>query len=457
MADRKTEICEFLEGIRISNLALIAGIDEYASILDYAHLVREENGYKIWTDALQKALIEHRGVMIPAGDSPYYIDRSVRIPSNRHIEAAPDAVIRLCENVRVLMLRNENTHDGAHAPISGHDRNVNISINGGRWEESNTRRRGYGDTGMYDESRSLFGVSTCMLFNNIENLTLTNMTFARTAAFAIQIGDARNVVMENITFENCFADGIHINGSTENVLVRNISGKVGDDLVALNAYDWQNSSVNFGPARVILCENIAAEPGEGYKSMRLEPGIYTYDDETQVDCALEDVVIRRVSGVTTFKMYYQTPRYAIGADPEKGDTGGMNNIFFEDIDVDLAAPVDDLNSYMESDPVRGWFGAFEICSRAGYVSFENIRITLHENYPLTSPVVVGPKSIRLDQYEIFDPYITGGAEKIEFKNVYINGQKANSAAELVHITEFDDINRDGKSSGRGYVREITIE
>lgn len=458
MDKNKDIIMRFLEQIRITNFAYIAGMTNWCSIEDYSHLVREADGCKIWTDALQQALIEHNCVMLPAGDAPYYIDSSVRIPSNRHIEAAPDAVVRLMDGVKVLMLRNEQTLDGTHMPISPDGRDVNISINGGRWEEYHQKRAGYGKSGMYDDDRSFYGVSTCMFFDHIENLTLTNMTFANTAAFAVQLGNAKNVVIENITFENCFADGIHINGNVENVMVRGIHGQVGDDLVALNMYDWQNSSVNFGPGKCIWCEDIISSPGKGYKSMRLQPGIYTFDDGSSVDCALTDVVIRKVQGVHTFKLYYQTPAYELGTNPENGAPGSIDNMYFDDIDIDLSAPVDGFDEYLNSDPVRGAFGAFEIGSKVGCISFENIRLALHsDKYPLSCLITVGPKSIRVGNKEIFDPYISSHVENLQLKDIYVNGEKLSNAGSIVKTVCFEDINGDGHSTGKGTIGEIHID
>ena len=457
MQNRKYEIVKFLEEIRVSNMALIAGLTNCCSLDEYSDLVREKDGMKIWTDAFQKALNEHQVVVIPAAEEPYYIDAPVTIPSNRHIEAAYDAVIRLVPETKLIMLRNENTLDGTHMPFSHECANNNISINGGRWEESNTIRKGYGKSGMYDEERSFFGVSTCMLFGNVENLTLTNMVFAHTAGFSVQVGDAKNVVMENITFKTCYADGLHINGNVENVLVRNISGEVGDDLVALNTYDWQNSSINFGPGKCILCENIISAATGKYKSMRLEQGVYIYDDGSEVDCSLTDTYIKGIRGVHTFKMYYQTPKYIVGEEPERGAPGSMDNIFFEDIEIDLSAPVDGLNDYLNSDPVRGWFGAFEMGSNIGYVSLENVRVTLHnDKYPLSRLIVVGPKSARKGELEVFDPYISNRVECISLKDVTVNGELLTNCEGHIRITRFDDVNGDGKSTGQGFLEKVEI-
>ena len=223
-------------------------------------------------------------------------------------------------------------------------------------------------------------------------------------------------------------------------------------------YDWQNSSVNFGPGKCILCDDISSTTSEGYKSMRLQPGIYTYDDGTQVDCALNDVVVRGVRGVTTFKLYFQTPAYEIGTKPEAGDAGSVNNMYFEDIDVDLSAPVDHFKEYVDSDPVRGAFAAFELGSNIGSISFENVHLTHHgDEYPLSGLITVGPKSIRVGEKEIFDPYISNHVEYIQLKNVYVNGEKLTEAGDMVRVVSFDDVNGDGNSTGAGTVGNIVVE
>ena len=232
------------------NKKKISSLRKRALLTDYTHLVRESDCGKVWTEALRVALLENEIVEIPTGREPYYIDDTVVIPSNRRIEAWR-AVLCLTPECRVLMFRNEHVKDGAKAPIDSSNRDCNISISGGCFAESRTERAGYGKSGRYSENEEFFGVSTCMLFNNIENLTLENVTFQNTAGFAVQVGDIRNAIFENIWFRDCFADGLHINGGSENIAARHIYGEVGDDLIALNAYDWQNSSVNFGAPQKI--------------------------------------------------------------------------------------------------------------------------------------------------------------------------------------------------------------
>lgn len=459
----KSEMIEKLQSMREKNLLLINALSDCCRLSEYRHLSEACTYGHIWTKALQAALFEHEIVVIDPSDEVYYIDGTVVIPSDRHIEAA-GATVRLTPDCDVLMLRNEHTKDGTFRPIEVADRDRNISIHGGRWEESQTSRKGYGLSGRYaprtaeEIRRPFYGVSTCMLFNNVQGITLRDMTFAHTAGFAVQTGDLENGVFENIGFESCYADGLHINGRTKNIYIHHVFGEVGDDLVALNAYDWQDSSVNFGPIRSILCEDLTLSEKSRYKALRIEPGIYAYADGSTVNCGIFDAVFKDIKGIRTFKLYLQTPPYLLGQKPEWGDVGLGDNLFFEDIAVDLCAPIDGFDVYRNSDPIRGHFAAFELGANIGYISFENIALTLYkERYPLSYLVCVGPKSVVHKGKEVFDPYISSRIETIELKNITVNGKKAEDAAELVKTTVFHDVNGDGFSTGRGEIGEIQYQ
>lgn len=429
----------------------------------YRPLTRKTEEGTVWTQALQTALNEHEHIIIEPSEEIYLLDGTVCIPSNRHIEAK-GATIRLSKNCKVLMLRNEHTKDGTHFPLDGSKKDRNISIHGGRWEESNVRRLGYGISGRYtpvsedDEHREFYGVSTCMLFNNMEGLSLSDMTFAHTAGFAVQIGDIENVVFEKISFISCYADGLHINGNSRNLYILNIKGEVGDDLVALNAYDWQNSSVNFGEIRNVFCEHLYLAKTGRYKAIRIEPGIYRYDDGSTVDCGIFDTVIKDVRGIRTFKLYLQTPPYKLGESPEFGKVGSADNLFFEDIEIDLTAPIDNFGPYKAQDSVKGCFAAFELGANIGNISFENIRLTLHEEeWKYSYLVCIGPKSSCVNGKECFDPYLSSHVKNLIFKNISVNGKPVNNILPLIREIEFHDVNGDGFSTGKGTVGTIVFE
>lgn len=460
----RQEINLKLENMKAENLKKIQSLTKSARLSDYKNLVKKDGEKEIWTEAFQKSLYENEIVYIQKKSTPYYIDKTVIIPSNRHIEAEDGAIIKQSEGIEFLMLRNENTVDGTRLPVKGAKKDCNISINGGHWEESYTFRKGYRQSGKFDNDEShYYGVSTCILFNNIDGLTLTNMSFCHTAGFSVQTGELTNGVFENIFFSECFADGIHINGNVKNILVRNIRGQVGDDLVALNMYDWQNSSVNFGPGENILCENLELMSGSGYAAMRIEPGIYYFDNGEYVDCSLKNAYIKNVKGIKTFKLYFQTFPYIIGEEePEKGSAGTIDNVYFENISINLDEPVDKLPEYVNSDPVRGTFAAFELGSKIGRLTFTNIDITLDkEKFPMSYFLAIGPKSVtgtyKGKPAELFDPYISSFAEEIRLENITINGKKSWDTDFAIKEIEFNNVNNDGKSTAKGEIKKLIIK
>lgn len=447
--------------------ALQARLNDCASILDYATLVRMRNGVAVWTDALQRAVAEHEIVVIPPSDEPYVIDGTVILPSNRRIEAH-GATVRLVEGMNTLLFRNANAVDGTLTLVPAGSRDTNIAIVGGTWEDWCTRRQGYGHSGMFDipprRRGNFLGVSAMMFFCNCDHLAIVGVTFRHCGAFAVQAGCGDAMHFENISFDRCFADGLHLNGNLSRVLARHLRGQVGDDLVALNAYDWLDSSVAFGSQREILCEDlelVRAPSFDVYPAIRIQPAKYRYADGAVVDCSVSDVIFRRVRGITTFKCYFQTPRYAIGEEPEWGETGSGGNILFEDVEIDLTGPIDNIGQYASADAARGHFGAFEFGANLSSVELRKIDITFHtDKFPLSHLVVVGPKSCvapgkdGCGDMETFDPYASCRIEKMTLSGVRVRGSVPK---ELVCATSFDNINGDGRSSGHGEIGTIEWE
>ena len=58
---------------------------------------------------------------------------------------------------------------------------------------------------------------------------------------------------------------------------------------------------------------------------------------------------------------------------------------------------------------------------------------------------------------MFDPYISNHVENIHLKDIFVNGEKLMDASDMVRIVEFDDINADGNSTGRGTVGNVSLE
>ena len=451
---------------RRENGRLTRRLADRVSVLDFRELVESRGGTNIWTRAIQKALDSHEVVLIPASERPYCVDAPLVVPSNRRIEAK-GARISLADGVRTILLRNASVRDGTLAPIPAGTRDDNITIEGGSWEDWHASRAGYGNSGTFHADRrgekgDFYGVSTLFLFENCNHVTVRDATFVKCSGFAVQAGGGDALVFERIRFDDCYADGIHLNGNLSRVHCRDVRGKVGDDLVAMNAYDWHNSSIDFGPQRFVLCEDLelVLKDGRGYPAIRIQPAKYRYADGSIVDCAISDVIFRRVKGIRTFKMYLQTPQYLIGRNGrEWADTGSGGNIYFENLDIDLTEPIDNMGAYAASDPVRGHFGAFELGANLSAVTIRDSDVTLHADaWPQTHLVTVGPKSSpyvtkRGNRMEIFDPYVSCTVGTVTVENVRFRGRLPER---LVHAVEFRDVNGDGDSSGAGRIMSCRI-
>ena len=238
--------------------------------------------------------------------------------------------------------------------------------------------------------------------------------------------------------------------------IRNFSGHVGDDLVALNMYDWLGSSINYGPARNVFCENIHSAPDSTAKAMRLQPGIFAYRDSTLIDCCLNDMYFRNLSGMFEYKLYYQTPPYRLGTKPEGEGAGSADNLFFENVEIISTRP-----DYPYELPKVGYFGMFFLNSNIGYISLDNIKYkTTDEVSPYTYLVAIGPmswKRVEEEDVEVFDPYVSTTVDTLDMKNIFINGNHTDNVEKILKVIEFDDVNQDGFSSGKGKVNQVYID
>ena len=432
------------------NERAIATLTDTVSLSAYRALAKDSRHGLIWTEALQAALDEHETVIIPPTEEVYWLDNTVLIPSGRHIEAT-GATICAVPEFPYVMLCNRHVQDGTHAPIDRREGDTNISIHGGCWSEGAVKR---GVRRFHADRDSFCGVQACMLFNNVAQLTLTDVTFSSVASFCVQIGDVTDGVFENFSFISCFADGLHVNGNCENLYIRNFTGHVGDDLVALNMYDWLGSSINFGPCRTVFCEDIHSAPDSRAKAMRLLPGIFLYRDGTAVDCALTDAYFRNLSGIFEYKLYFQSPPYRLGTSPEGGGAGTADNLFFENVEVHAMRP-----AYPCDLPDTGYFGTFFLNSDIGYISLENLHYTVPDDAsPRTFLVAVGPMTWRkAEDIEVFDPYVSATVDTLSMSRIFVNGAPCDDVHRLLKVIAFDDVNGDGFSSGRGRVLQIFLD
>lgn len=428
------------------------------SVLEYEGLVKttvfEGKTKKIWTEAFRTAINENEHVYIPAGE--YYIDDTVIIPSNRKITADKKAFVCLTNGTKVVMFRTEHVIDGTRRLVTFDEPySENIEIEGGIWATEYNCRAKYGKLGAFDNEDSMHGVHALMLFSGVKNLRISNAVCKNAATFAIQIGRAENFLIENVEFENCFADGVHLNGVIKNGVVFDVKGHTEDDLVALNAYDWDNSTINNGSMEDITISRIYSTGGECH-CMRILAGV-TAESMGSIGCSINNVHISYMSGVQTYKLYLQTPVYV--GEPEGAKVGNIGNITFENISVEKDRPSDNGQNYYDKDLITGHFGVFEISSNIDKITFKNIDVKLNlPDYKDTAHfVTVGPKSWYLAEknMEIFDPYVSSTINEIVYENVTVNGKKVEDISDYLKQVTFDKIYPSEYSSGSGEVKKIT--
>lgn len=430
------------------------------NINDYSDLLKTtyKNGF-IWSDAFNEAFKYGGEIYIPQG--VYYIDKPLIVKSGTTIVADEKAEIILIKGVKTLLLRNENVIDGSDVKIVDDapvDRD--IAICGGVWAEENVERLGYGASGCFDENDSFKGVSTCFLFSGVNNLTLKNIVFKSTAGFACQIGRINGFLIENIAFDNCFADGLHVNGGVRNGVIKNLSGYTEDDLIALNAYDWDNSTINFGCIENVVVDGVKSVNGaSAHKSFRIQPGVYPYKNGEREDCYIKNLTVKNVSGVTTFKMYLQTPAYT--ELPEKNvGVGRIENVCFENITADTTSPLDKQPNYLNGDRVAGNFATFEIGSNLKNMRLCNVSVRLDkQKYPCSYLITVGPKSqfIKEKHLELFDPYVFATAENITYDKIFINGEEIDDLSPYIKQVEFDNLYPSALPFGKGKILSVFKE
>ncbi len=438
-------------------LAETLAFDAPKNILDYQKHVKEitvgNKKKRVWTEALRTAVKENAHVYIPFGE--YYLDDTVVIPSNRKITADKNAVVLLLAGTKAVMLRNEHVIDGTSSLITleaPHEEN--IEIDGGVWGTEYTSRAKYGAIGAYDEEDSMHGVHALMLFSGVRNLWIKNVTYQNAATFALQIGRAENFLVENMECVSCFADGVHLNGVIKNGVVFKVYGHTEDDLVALNAYDWDNSTINNGPMENITISRIYASGGH-CRCMRIQPGI-TSEKRGNIDCYIKDTHISDIADVQTFKLYLQTPPYV--GEPEGTKVGRIENITFEKIKTKKTKPSDFGDNYSNKDLITGHFGVFEINSNVDKITLKDVDFTLPlEEYPDTAHfITVGPKSRYLAErnLEIFDPYASSRVEELLYENITVQGKPVNDIKAYVKEIEFKDLYPSPYASGKGILNTI---
>lgn len=206
-------------------------------------------------------------VILPAPPNKYLITKPLVIPSNFKLKLPRFAEIKLADGANCFMLQNKTVNKPAKRlrdyltllekelwyfvdEYSPDDEDVccNFEIEGGIWNFNNKNQDPNPiQTGKFDERHFLGHI---MLFYNVKNFRLSNMTFKDPSNYAVMIERASYFTVENIQFDfnegNPYSvnmDGIHLNGNCHYGVIRNLKGSTYDDLVALNAYEGAGGDI----------------------------------------------------------------------------------------------------------------------------------------------------------------------------------------------------------------------
>lgn len=443
----KAKIKETVKVIDTSSL-------DFVNIKEYEMLVTDN----IWTKAIQTALDEKKNVYIPYMGHEIIIDGTIFMDSHTNLKVDEKQIIRLKEHTDVCMLRNRNMIPGGHAYTEQVNPDEYITVTGGIWAapDNNSLRM--------DNLGTIVGGFAEIGFSNVRYVNVTNATFSRGTSYAVMISNCTNFYVDNIKFDKFEKDGIHIDGPARFGIISNLDGVgLGDDMVAILAWDWYSSGVTNGDIEDILVENIKGDNNE----IRLLAGRKVYRNGKKKDCDIRRCVIENITGIYTFKMYYQ-PHFknvVWGKHFDSAETvGEMNDIYYENITVPKIR-----NSGFNEIPI---YGIFDILADCKNLNLKNIKLehSLEELEKKNIKLInVGPISATFKYTEdkskwgdFFEPDMCCFVEDINLENITFDDVKVTDAEKLVKETH-QSINPDYPNTlpeggtGYGKVERVNVK
>lgn len=184
--------------------------------------------------AINKALAENHRVKITR-PGIYRLNDHLTIFSHTTLTCAPRVVIQQTASVCII----RNAHLLADVPDS------DITIEGGVWDGNYTGHSPGDQVSPTDLHKALRGVDGEIDAIGVNHFTARNMLIQHCRAFGIQISRCNDVSVSNVRLDIA-KDGIHINGPGAHFYIAHVSGYTGDDFIALNAWDWVDSSPTAG-------------------------------------------------------------------------------------------------------------------------------------------------------------------------------------------------------------------
>jgi len=225
--------------------------------------------------AFLQAILDERKGRVTFPEGTFVVSRSLRIGPDKHLVCSPRTFVRLADGANCPILVNSGAEPGGESR--------NITVEGGVWDGNNVnQKRGTYRPGVPGPWGQL------MVFAGVKGLTVRDLTLKDPDSYCLELTDVEGFTVENIVFDcndkTPNQDGLHIDGSARDGLVRNLRGHTNDDLVALNSDegDWRSPSNDI--------ENVTIDGlyggDDGYTAVRL----------LSRNAHVNNVVIRNVYG-----------------------------------------------------------------------------------------------------------------------------------------------------------------
>jgi hypothetical protein len=413
---------------------------------------------RVWTQAFQFSLDKSGALYIPESDEPYYIDGPIVVSSGQTLIAGKKAEIRLVPKTNTCMVRNNSVTgmDKTTLEIPDIPYDKDIYVEGGIWTALRYKRglTNGNFSGRTSKTNSFHGAHGVFVFNHADGFRIDSVTVKQSQMHALQLSDAHNFWIENVSFLDHGRDGVHVHGGSDFGVIRNISGVTHDDFIALNAWDWEHTSPVVGGIHHVLVEDCICDfiPGKitpGTFEFRLLPGNRKRSDGSVKSCKIKDIVIRNITNLRTIKMYDQ-PNLERGRDKDRSQPLGVfENVYIHDLHFDRPGFIE----------IDDFVNGLDIARLTYSFNPESIK----------KPIVkVGPKSgtykSKRDDpskwVEIFSPECDIEVKNFSLRDIkYIasNGKTVNVAPEKIFRCEDGKLNPDyPKTTPRGGTGKVRI-
>jgi len=316
-----------------SNVATGGGTDDTAALQAVLDLARDGGGVRLIMDGA--ALVT-----------------TLRLHSNTTIECLhKECGFFQADHTDYALLINAN-------PSPGEIKDRNLTLLGGTYNQNCRNQAHHVPPEVhYSKARHLV---VGLAFFGVENLLVRDVTVRDQRTFAFLITNWLHVTMENIRLElpgfihSGNQDGIHLQGPGRFLVLRNISGRTGDDFIALNGDEetngepsWAHPCATVGPITDVLIDGVMVDDAAQVVRILSRENLH------------DRITIRNISGhYRSFGFYLSAWDYK-----KRGLQGNFGSILFENIDLRQTKP-----DYTYTEPFL-----FRISGRHRHLTLRNIQ------------------------------------------------------------------------------------